>query len=105
MEQKMEKLGVNMSQDVGDPPNYAFATENATPSGGCESGIFNKEFVDAEVNFHRLENGTATLPTEEEHRRKCHMQQEVLILLGLFLGAVGFLVGVAFIKMYCENRL
>lgn len=77
-----------MSQDVGDPPNYAFATENATPSSGCESGIFNKEFVDAEVNFHRLENGTATLPTEEEHRRKCFLSHDCyLIWIFCFIGA------------------
>lgn len=59
----------------------------------------------AEVNFYRIENGTATFSTKEEHRRKCHIQKEVLILLGLFFGSSGFLVGVAFIKMYCENRL
>lgn len=84
----MEKLGVNMSQDVGDPPNYAFATENATPSGGCESGSFNKEFVDAEVSFYRLENGTATLPTEEEHKRKCFLSHDCyLIWIFCFIGA------------------
>lgn len=101
----MEKLEANMRQDAGAPPNYSCATENVVSSDGCENGILKKEPVDAEVNFYRKENGTATLSTKEEHRRKCRIQKEVLILLGLFLGAVGFLVGVAFIKMYCENRL
>lgn len=76
----MLKLGVKMSQNAGAPPNYAFATENVVSSDTCENGILNSEPVDAGVNFDRLENGTATLPAERGHKRKCFLSHDCYLI-------------------------